>query len=110
MGYDHIYLGWHQFSQYCNGLKTLGIEIKILNSTVRIPQGIHKDYEDDRKETPNTRKKLRKASYLTPEGTKMIVEEWLAVDWQDCDGISVIGLLVYQEGFRPNVAIQKIPH
>lgn len=49
------------------------------------------------------RQGLRICRFTTPDGQKMVAEEYLAVDDQDCDGTSVVSIEVYPEGKRPDL-------
>jgi len=51
---------------------------------------------------------LRRAT-ITLNDHKMVIEEYLAVQTQDCDGDDEIGLAVYLEGERPELKTEFIP-
>lgn len=57
-------------------------------------------------QTCGHRQGLRVGRFTIPDGRKMVVEEYLAVDDRDCDGTSVIAIEVYPEGERPDLESQ----
>ncbi len=57
-------------------------------------------------QTCGHRQRLRVGRFTVPDGRKMAVEEYLAVDDRDCDGTSVIAIEVYPEGERPDLESQ----
>ncbi|MCX6744774.1 MAG: hypothetical protein NTX82_04585 [Candidatus Parcubacteria bacterium] len=106
MSYNHEYRGWEQYEQYCNGLRLQGISVQEDHPGELEFQG-RVAYERGPKYHSHPQR-LRMAHFTTKEGSRMVVEEWLAVDDQDCDGRSIIGLLVYPENLRPMMVTQVL--
>lgn len=94
MSYNHRTVGNEQFDAFLRALRLYGVKPKVeeLETAVDIggPFG------------PGGH--LRKATFQLPgRKTVMVVEEYLSVNNQDCDGISQIAIEVYPKGKRPNL-------
>lgn len=122
MSYDHRTEGFEAYEAFVNALKVAGVpytEEQKTESYVRGADLEHAcfcgyDYDPEKpyetcpcdQGTCGHVQRLRVARFTTVSGKPMVVEEYLTVDDQDCDGTSIVGIAVYAEGERPELEAQ----
>lgn len=127
MSWEHGTFGWEAYEAFVTGLRSADIsyaEEKKPEAYVRGQDlncgGCHGycDYDLETevhsgnlcpccKGTCGHRQNLRIARWTTPNGRKMVVEEYLAVEDHDCDGESSVDIAVYEKGQRPDLESRK---
>lgn len=117
MSYSHVTVGWDKIETMIDILKALGISLAITEHGDRLERGSFQcycycGYSDDPKDREdccdcgnnicNHRQRLRIVRFKF-EGQHFILEEYLAVDDDDCDGVSIVDVAIYKQGERPNI-------
>ena len=93
MSWNHTTVGFEKFDGFMQALQVSGVTPKIEELERAVDAGTFADLRHLRKAT--FRRKGRKR--------QMVVEEYLAINDCDCDGISAVDIEVYQKGHRPNL-------
>jgi hypothetical protein len=99
MGWDHGTYGWESYEAVVNGFKTLGISVEETFQELSRSRG---------RDNGRHRVNLRMATFSAPDGKAMVVEEYLALDDGDCDGMSRVDAVVYEQGNRPELFTQVL--
>ena len=94
MSWDHGTYGWEQYESILSALRQRGIAYEEGPESASYSRGADVDGESQ---------KLRAARFTNTDGKSMIVEEYLAVEDNDCDGRDLVGIMVYEEGQKPNL-------
>ena len=108
MGYDHVTVGWEHFDNYVEAVRQAP-----LRSGIEITTENNQETDDlmslEMKRRVDPGDCLRQAKFTNWQGEPMIVEEVILVEDQDCDGVSLVGIIVYPEGKRPPVHKTVLP-
>lgn len=111
--YDHGTYGWRQYEEYVARLASMGIPYTEERKDQRYVRGPgERCWCQCTKEAPHQCPwctetcscfhALRVARWTDPaRNRRMVCEEYLAVNDTEIDGNSMVGILVYEEGHRP---------
>ena len=96
MGYERKVIGRQAFEEFANEILKDGGSVDLIAHPS--PQPCPEYYLPDQ---------LRCIEFRCPtwnRGVRMVAEEVLVVDHRDCDGRSVVSMIVYHKGRRPKIA------
>lgn len=99
MSWDHGTYGWEQYEEILSALRQREIAYVEELKDAEYSRGADLDEE---------RQRLRIARFVNHDsesvGEAMVVEEYLAVEDNDCDGRNLVGIVIYKEfGQKPNL-------
>ena len=98
MSWDHGTYGWEQYEDILSALRQRGIPYVEELKDASYSRGADLNYGVSNSEKQN----LRIARFTNTDGKSMVMEEYLVVGDYDCDGRSLIGIVIYEAGFKPN--------
>jgi len=90
MSWDHFTTGHQLFIQRVMGLEDAGVKTCIEKTGEKL----------DEQDLLRSVHELRRAWWIDEDGKRQYIEEYLAVEDLDCDGISQIGVFRYEEDNR----------
>jgi hypothetical protein len=98
MSYNHQTVGFEAFDTFIQALELLDVETKQWELPFKV---YDVGYEQETKH-------LRAATFTHPKSNrKMVVEEYLLIEDQDCDGTSRVAIEVYEDCHRPNLEARR---
>ncbi len=93
MSWDHGTYGWERYDGILSALRQRSIPYVEELKDEEYSRGADLDEE---------RQYLRIARFTNTDKKSMIVEEYLAVEDNDCDGRNLVDVVIYEEGCKPN--------
>lgn len=94
MSWDHGTYGFETFEELVKALPALG-------ATSIVEHLSEESYVRGSDAYSDSTQALRTATFVTCQGLKQVIEEYLSVDDGDCDGSSRISVAIYPDGERP---------
>lgn len=94
MSWDHGTFGWDRYDDILSALWQRKISHVEELKDESYSRGADLDEE---------RQNLRIARFMNTDGKSMVMEEYLAVEDNDCDGRSLVGVVIYEEGHKPDL-------
>ena len=93
MSYNHTTVGFEAFDAFIKSLRLQGIKPKVKETSKVVDLGLEEDSRH-----------LRTATFRRPGHKRvMVVEEYLAIQDNDCDGLSRVAIETYEDGKRPDL-------